>query len=120
LPYPREGGRLARLLVEEYSERGAMNTREMLRHPSGFLPLVMSLAALSVVLAYLAVNGPTPQSDEGTAAHIWQLLMAAQVPIVFYFAVKWLPQSPRQGAITLALQIGGAMAALLPVYLLRW
>ena len=97
-----------------------MNTREMLRHPSGFLPLLMSLTALSVVLAYLVVNGPAPQSDEGTAAHIWQLLMAAQVPIVFYFAIKRLPQSPRQGVITLALQLGRAAAALLPVYLLRW
>jgi hypothetical protein len=46
--------------------------------------------------------------------------MAAQVPIVFYFAIKRLPQSPRQGVITLALQLGGAAAALLPVYLLRW
>jgi len=97
-----------------------MNTREMLTHPSAFLPLLMSFTALSVVLAYLVVNGPAPQPDEGTAAHTWQLLMAAQVPIVAYFAVKWLPRSPRQGAITLALQIGGALAALVPVYLLRW
>jgi hypothetical protein len=97
-----------------------MKTWEMLRHPSAFLPLLMSLTALSVVLAYLSVNGPAPQSDEGAAAHIWQLLMAAQVPIVFFFAVKWLPRSPRQGAIALALQAGAAVAALLPVYLLRW
>ena len=97
-----------------------MKTRDMLRHPSAFLPLLMSLTALSVVLAYLAVNGPAPQSDEGTAAHIWQLLMAAQVPLVFFFAVRWFPLSPRQGAITLALQAGAAVAALLPVYLLRW
>jgi hypothetical protein len=46
--------------------------------------------------------------------------MAAQVPLVFFFAVRWLPLSPRQGAITLALQAGAAVAALLPVYLLRW
>jgi hypothetical protein len=39
---------------------------------------------------------------------------------VFFFAVKWLPRSPRQGAIALALQAGAAVAALLPVYLLRW
>jgi hypothetical protein len=97
-----------------------MTTRNMLRHPSAFLPLLMSLTALGVVLAYLAVNGPAPQSDEGAAAHIWQLLMAAQVPLVFFFAVRWLPLSPRQGAITLALQAGAAVAALLPVYLLRW
>ena len=97
-----------------------MTTRNMLRHPSAFLPLLMSLTALSVVLAYLGVNGPAPQSDEGAAAHIWQLLMAAQVPIVFFFAIKWLPRSPRQGVIALALQAGAAAAALIPVYLLRW
>jgi hypothetical protein len=97
-----------------------MKTRDMLKHPSAFLPLLMSFAALSVVLAYLGVNGPAPQADEGAAAHVWQLLMAAQVPIVFFFAVKWLPRSPRQGAIALTLQAGAALAALLPVYLLRW
>jgi hypothetical protein len=97
-----------------------MEMREMLKHPSAFFPLLMSLTALSVVLAYLGVNGPAPQSDEGAAAHIWQLLMAAQVPIVFFFAIKWLPRSPRQGVIALALQAGAAAAALIPVYLLRW
>ena len=97
-----------------------MNTRDMLGHPSAFLPPLMSLAALGVVLAHLAVNGPAPQADEGAAAHIWQLLMAAQVPIVFFFAVRWVPQSPRQGAIALVLQGGAAVAALLPVYILRW
>ena len=97
-----------------------MTTREVLRHPSAFLPLLMSLAALGVVLVYLAVHGPAPQSDEGAAAHAWQLLMAAQVPVVLFFAVEWLPRSPRQGAIALALQLGAAITALLPVYLLRW
>lgn len=97
-----------------------MSTAELLRRPSAYLPLCMSLAALGVVLAYLAVHGSAPQPDEGTAAHIWQLLMAAQVPIVLYFAIQWLPQSPRQGAIALALQLGGALTAMLPVYLLRW
>ena len=97
-----------------------MRTLDMLKHPSAFVPLLMSLAALGVVLVYLAINGPAPQADEGAAAHIWQLLMAAQVPIVLFYAVKWLPRSPRQGSITLALPAGAAVAALLPVYLLRW
>jgi hypothetical protein len=97
-----------------------MTTREVLKHPSAFLPLVMSLLALVVVFAYLAVNGPAPQPDESTAAHVWQLLMAAQAPVILFFAVKWLPRSPRQGAITLALQLGAAVAAVLPVYFLRW
>mgnify|MGYP003450675642 CR=1 FL=1 len=97
-----------------------MSTVEMLRRPSAYLPLCLSLGALSVVLAYLVVNGTAPQADEGAAAHIWQLLMAAQVPIIIYFALKWVPQSPKQGAVALALQLGGAFTAALPVYLLRW
>jgi hypothetical protein len=97
-----------------------MKTRDMLKHPSAFLPLLLSLTALGVVLAYVAINGLAPQADEGAAAHAWQLLMAAQAPIVCFFALKWLPRSPRQGAIALVLQAGAALAALLPVYLLRW
>lgn len=92
----------------------------MLKRPSAFLPVVMSLAALATVLMYLAVHGPAPQADEGAAARIWQLLMAGQAPIVFYFAVKWVPESPRQAAPILVLQILAALAAMAPVYLLRW
>ena len=97
-----------------------MTTQSMLKHPSAFVPLLMSLTALGIVVGYLASNGPAPQADEGTAAHLWQLLMAAQIPIVLFFACKWLPQAPRQGALALALQVGVALAALLPVYLLGW
>jgi hypothetical protein len=46
--------------------------------------------------------------------------MAAQLPIILYFAIRWVPQSPRQGLIVLALQLGAALAALAPVFLLRW
>jgi hypothetical protein len=80
----------------------------------------MSLGALATVLAYLAVNGPAPQPDEGTAAHVWQLLMAAQVPFVAYFAFTWVPRSPRQAVPILALQVGAALAAMAPVFLLHW
>jgi len=92
----------------------------MLKHPSAFLPVVMSLGALATVLLVLAVHGTTPQADEGAAAHIWQLLMAAQVPIVLFFAIKWLPRSPRQAAPVLGLQIGAALSAMAPVFLLHW
>lgn len=97
-----------------------MSTKEMLRHPSAYLPLVISLGALGVVLAHLVVNGTAPQADEGAAARIWQLLMAAQVPILVGFSVKWLPHAPRQGAVALALQLAGLFTAALPVNLLHW
>src|SRR6478672_5291537 len=97
-----------------------MNPLPVLKHPSAFLPLVMSLGALATVLVFLILNGPAPQADEGAAAHIWQLLMAAQVPIILFFAIKWLPQSPRQAVPILGLQVGAALAAMAPVFLFHW
>jgi hypothetical protein len=97
-----------------------MRVPTLLKHPSGFLPVLMSFGALATVLGYLAVHGPAPQSDEGAAAHIWQLLMAAQVPIVFFFAMKWVPASKRDALPVLGLQVGAALAAMAPVFLLRW
>jgi hypothetical protein len=97
-----------------------MNSFKVLKHPSAFLPLAMSFGALATVLIFLALHGPAPQADEGAAAHIWQLLMAAQVPIVLFFAIKWVPQSPRQAMPILALQVGAAVAAMAPVLLLHW
>ncbi|MFI4971646.1 MAG: hypothetical protein ACHP7H_03105 [Hyphomicrobiales bacterium] len=97
-----------------------MNPPAMLKHPSAFLPVAMSLAALATVLVFLALHGPAPQADEGTAAHIWQLLMAPQVPIVAFFAIRWVPQAPRQAALILAMQVCAAIAAMAPVFLLHW
>ena len=99
---------------------GEVNPFQVLKHPSAFLPVAMSTVALTTVLSFLALHGPSPQADEGAAAHIWQLLMAGQVPFVLFFAFKWVPQSPRQAVPILALQIGAALAAMAPVFLLRW
>ena len=91
----------------------------MLKKPSGFLPIAMSLAASAVVLVHLARFGVTREADEGTSAHIWQLLMAGQAPIVAFFIIRWLPQVPRPTLVVLALQTILALAALAPVYLLH-
>jgi hypothetical protein len=90
-----------------------------IKHPSGFLPVAMSLTALATLVLHVAVFGGAREADEGAAAHIWQLLMAGQVPIVAYFAIKWLPRSPREALPVLALQILAALAALGPVYYLK-
>ncbi len=97
-----------------------MHPLTVLKHPSAFLPLGMSLGALAIVLAFLAVHGAAPQADENAAAHIWQLLMAGQVPIVVFFAVKWVPLAPRQAVPILGLQVAAALAAMAPVFLLHW
>ena len=91
-----------------------------MKQPSAWLPIAMSLAALVLVLGHIARFGIARQADEGTAAHLWQLLMAGQVPVVAFFAVKRLPRAPRQTLQVLALQAGAALAALAPVYWLGW
>ena len=92
----------------------------MFKKPSAFLPVTMSLAALAVVLVQIIMSGTARQADEGTAAHLWQILMAAQIPIIGFFAIKWLPQSARSTLSVLALQAFAGLAALAPVYLLHW
>jgi hypothetical protein len=92
----------------------------ILKHPSAFLPVAMSLGALAAVLLFVALHGTAPQADEGAAAHIWQILMAAQAPVILFFAIKWVPRSPRDAAPILALQIVAALAAMAPVFLLHW
>lgn len=89
-----------------------------MKQPSAFLPVAMSFAALATVLVHVALFGTAREPDEGTAAHVWQLLMAAQLPIIACFAIRWLPRTPRQALWVLALQVGAALAALAPVYLL--
>jgi hypothetical protein len=87
-----------------------------IRQPSALIPIAMSLAALAVVLGHIALFGVAREADEGTAAHIWQLLMAGQVPVVAYFGLKWLPRAPAQAFRVLALQVAAALAACAPVY----
>ncbi len=91
----------------------------LMKKPSAFLPMAMSLAALATVLIHIAFFGVARQADEGAAAHIWQILMAAQIPIMAFFAIRWLPQTPRQALLVLTLQVGAALSALAPVFFLH-
>jgi hypothetical protein len=76
----------------------------------------MSLTGLALVLGHITIYGVAREADEGTAAHLWQLLMAGQMPLLAFFAVKWLPRAPRQTLYVLGLQAGAALAAMAPVF----
>ena len=78
----------------------------------------MSLAALAVLAFYVLINGTARQEDEGTAAHLWQLLLAGQLPIIGFFAITWLPRAPKQTLVVLAIQVLAIVAAAAPVFLL--
>ena len=89
-----------------------MNT---LKKPTAWVPLLMSLAALAIVLIHVLRFGPAREADEGTSAHLWQMLMAGQLPIIAFFAIKWLPQTPKAAVLILLLQMIAGLAAMAPV-----
>jgi hypothetical protein len=98
--------------------------RSILKQPSAFLPVAMSLTALAM-LGFAAIDGIlhgahgiVREPDEGTVAHLWQLLMAGQLPVLLFFAIKWLPRAPKQTLGVLALQAGAALASMAPVFFL--
>lgn len=77
--------------------------------------MALSLAGLALVLGHVAVSGAGREADEGTAARVWWLLMAAQIPLVGFFAITWLPRAPRMALLVLALQAAAVLANLAAV-----
>jgi hypothetical protein len=73
-----------------------------------------SLAFMVVLAAILA--GVPPQPDENGWAHLWQLLMAAQVPLLLLFLLSadW---KKGQAVLLFALQLAAIGLACLPVWL---
>ena len=90
----------------------------LIRRPSAFLPLAMSTAALLMLGVVAASHALVREADEGAVAHIWQALMAGQLPLLAYFLIRWLPRLPRPAAYVFALQIAAALAAMAPVHVL--
>jgi hypothetical protein len=89
-----------------------------MKRPSAFLPVLMSLAALAIVIIHIIRLGTAREADEGASAHLWQILMAGQLPIIAFFAIKWLPRTPRTALAVLAAQMVAALAAAAPVFYL--
>jgi hypothetical protein len=89
-----------------------------MKRPSAFLPVAMSLAALTIVIVHIVRFGTAREADEGTSAHLWQILMAGQLPIVAFFAIKWLLRTPKAALVVLAFQVVAALAAMAPVFYL--
>ena len=99
--------------------------RSLLRQPSAFIPLLMSAAALALIIGYLVTGPHAPhlvtengvtRADEGPAARLWQLLMGLQLPIILYFAAQWLPREPKAALSILGLQLAAGVAAAVPVW----
>lgn len=90
-------------------------TRTQVNRVAGILPLVFSGLAFVVVIANV-IAGVPPQPDEDASAHLWQLLMAAQLPLLLIFVVTadWRKRST---ALLISAQLFAIGLACFPVWL---
>jgi len=93
---------------------------EIGKKPSALMPVVMSLGAIVLVGIQLATSGVDADLDEGALAHLWQLLIAAQLPVMAFFVYRWVRRAPRQALTILVVQMLALVTAALPVFLLGW
>jgi hypothetical protein len=114
--FPTQGGNM---------DQSPNSFSAMIKRPSAFLPVAMSLIALTMVLTTLTIGLAhtggviVRDPDEGATAHLFQLLMTVQMPIALFFAVKWLRRAPAPSLGVLALQAGAWLAACAPIYFLH-
>lgn len=88
-------------------------SRRSINRVAGTAPIALSFLALLVVTVALVTGSAQGQTDEGAAAHIWQLLMVAQLPLlaVFVATADWKRSSRVVAMLALqALAIGAALA----------
>ncbi len=83
-------------------------------------PIAMSCAAIVVLLFALATGwGKAAANDEGAAAHLWQLLIGLQLPLIAAFLATADWSGPRGVFKVLAVQAALLAIALAPVAILR-
>ena len=93
---------------------------ELIDHLGVNFPVWIVVTKVDLVPGFVEFfgQGIVHEADEGTPAHLWQLLMAGQVPLVLYFATVRLPEYPRQALGVLVLQAASALASFAAVFFL--
>ncbi len=87
---------------------------------SGRVPIAMSAAAIGLLLfAFTTGWGKGPPGDEGAAAHLWQLLVGLQIPLIVAFVATADWRRPLGPLAILGLQVLALMIAMAPVAVLR-
>ena len=97
----------------------SMTVRALMDRPTGYLPVAMSVGALAMIVWFVAAHGVVHQPDEGAQAHLWQILVAGQVPLIAAFAYRWLPTTRRPALVVLGLQVAAiTLLAVAPLWML--
>ncbi len=87
----------------------------LINEPSAIIPMLMSAMAVVLVIGHYMLYGEDRDADEGTAAHLFQMLLVLQIPIIFAFLVKWFPKERHQVLWILAMEAGFIAVALVSV-----
>ena len=91
----------------------------LIKKPSAWIPIALSLTVLMTMLISFAMNGiPTRQADDETAAHLFQIWLVLEGLMIGYFALRWVSPQPTQAIWVILLQRTAVLAACAPVYYL--
>jgi len=94
--------------------------RNVIQNAGKWGPFALSASAMLVLLLALTTGwGRGVNGDEGGAAHLWQLFMVLQFPLIFVFLLTADWRRPFGVGTALVLQVVALTAAAAPVFLLH-
>jgi len=93
--------------------------RQKINRISGIVPIVLSLMALGLLIVAVLTGWEKGYADEGAVAHIFQLLIVAEVPFILVFVATAEWKRIARVAGVLALQAAALTLALIPVALFK-
>jgi len=70
-----------------------------LKHPSFILLFLLSFISIFMMLVHFLIYGIVHETDEGTLAHIFQLFIFAQAPLVSFFYNKIDTYKPKKNMV---------------------
>lgn len=94
---------------------GVPSRASVWRQWSAWLPLAIPVFLFLLGVRHAVLYGFTRDVDEGTEAHLFQLLMPLQLLAMGYFALSWLPRA-RAAWLILGLQIAATATLLIALY----
>ena len=95
------------------------DTKGVINTWTGWAPIAMSAAAISLLIFALISGWERGAKDEGAVAHSWQLLVGLQVPLIVAFVATANWRRPLGVLAILGLQVLGLVVAMAPVAILK-
>lgn len=93
-----------------------MNFKDLIKRPSAFVPILMSILAIIILLIHIMIAGVEEKQGEEIVTDVFEILIIWQLPVIIFFALKWMSQSFKNALIVLFLQIAVAAGAFCLIY----